>query len=144
MKNRGTVWKRAEDSLKKIHIGKNREYTKGYVLYASKSKPNYFVAKLYNKYDKCWETVSCAYLSILKAKYYIIKEDGDERYFLGWQPPAWDEGGYFWTANRRDFYDCIKRHDTSNHPITFNSVKEAKNLANMQGIVDYRVVKRWK
>lgn len=44
--------------------------------------------------------------------------------YLGWQKPAWDENGYFWT-NKETFRNIIPIYNSSEHPFLFSSKSEA-------------------
>ena len=63
MKNRNRLFKRANDALKKLHCITGSDYSHGYVVGVSKRHPNYFIAMLYNKYEKKWQRVACGYIS---------------------------------------------------------------------------------
>jgi len=66
MRNKSRLFKRAEDALKKIHLKPNSDYSKGYVIGVSKKHPNYFMAMLWDKWDKEWHKVACSYISIYR------------------------------------------------------------------------------
>lgn len=50
--------------------------------------------------------------------------------YLGWQKPAWDESGYFWTSE--DIIRQIVKNSTCDHPFLFNTrkagIKHLKSL----------------
>ncbi|RXZ78120.1 hypothetical protein EBB07_29135 [Paenibacillaceae bacterium] len=45
--------------------------------------------------------------------------------YLGWQPPAWDEDGYFWTSKDVIGEILSLGYNTSEHPFLFNTKEEA-------------------
>lgn len=63
MRNKNRLYKRAEDALKKVHLAPYSDYSKGYIIGVSKKHPNYFIAMLWNKWDKEWQKVFCSYIS---------------------------------------------------------------------------------
>lgn len=46
--------------------------------------------------------------------------------YLGWQSPAWDEDGYFWTS--KDVIKQIVKNNTSEHPFLFDTREKAIKL----------------
>lgn len=61
MKNKGRLYKRAVDALKKDHL--DRRYTKGYVVSVLKSQPNYFNAILWDSWSEEWIKMYCGFIS---------------------------------------------------------------------------------
>lgn len=62
--------------------------------------------------------------------------------YLGWQNPAWDEDGYFWTS-KEIVERIIKANNTSEHPFIFNSRRAAiKHLKTLHIPQKCRVI-RW-
>lgn len=62
---------------------------------------------------------------IKNTKWCITTNDIDKSgiLYLGWQNPAWDESGYFWTS--KDVIESILKNNTAKHPFLFNSKKDA-------------------
>ena len=60
----GRQWKRAL----KAYLAWSVNYSSGYVVNAHKSHPNYYVAKLYNPWEKTWEMGYLAYISTYQNK----------------------------------------------------------------------------
>lgn len=53
---------------------------------------------------------------------------GTEKMYLGWQKPAWDEDGYFWT-NKKTLMEIVHLYNTTDHPFIFSSrTKAIKHL----------------
>lgn len=49
--------------------------------------------------------------------------DGNDVMYLGWQNPAWDEDGYFWT--QKETISEILQNNTVDHPFLFHSREAA-------------------
>jgi len=66
----------------------------------------------------------------------------DEIMYLGWQNPAWDEDGYFWTS--KEIVEKIEEtNNTEEHPFIFTSKRKAiKHLKTLHIPQKCRVV-RW-
>jgi len=61
--------------------------------------------------------------------------------YLGWQTPAWDEDGYFWTS--KEILQGIIANSTPDHPFLFNSRRAAiRHLKSIDIPQKCRVV-RW-
>lgn len=58
--------------------------------------------------------------------------------FLGWQYPAWDESGYFWT----EFYNIpeVLHNNMMEHPFLFESIPDAISHANKMNLRDYALM----
>lgn len=84
-------------------------------------------------------------LSELEHEKWCITTDNfthNEKVYLGWQNPAWDEDGYFWTS-RETVEKIMKTNNTSDHPFIFNSRKSAiKHLKTLQIPQKCKVI-RW-
>ena len=57
--------------------------------------------------------------------------------YLGWQKPAWDESGYFWT----EFHTIseVMHLNTEDHPFIFQSIDDAYNHAEKINLHHYEV-----
>lgn len=64
---KGRQWKRAEDALR-AHLAWSVNCSNGYVVNTHKSHPNYFVAKLYDPWEKTWDNCYLAYISVYQKK----------------------------------------------------------------------------
>ena len=58
----GHQWKRAENALK-AYLTLSVNCSNGHVVNVHKSHPNYYVAKLYNPWEKTWAMCYLAYIS---------------------------------------------------------------------------------
>lgn len=66
----------------------------------------------------------------------------EETLYLGWQNPAWDEDGYFWTS-KDTIKDIISYgSNTRKHPFLFRTEKDAWKFANKLGIKKFSI-KSW-
>lgn len=77
-------------------------------------------------------------------KWCITTKDlvGKDIVYLGWQNPAWDEDGYFWTS-REVIEKIMETHNTKEHPFIFtNKQKAIKHLKTLHIPQKCRVV-RW-
>lgn len=83
-------------------------------------------------------------LSELKHEKWCITTDDlchDGIVFLGWQNPAWDEDGYFWTS--KEVLEEIIANNTPEHPFLFNSRRAAiKHLKSINVPQKCRII-RW-
>jgi hypothetical protein len=80
---------------------------------------------------------------IIAINHGIFGMKSEEPYYLGWQNPAWDEDGYFWTS-KDVIYEIVKdRNNTKEHPFLFESEEQAKNFAEDIQLINYVVVE-WK
>jgi len=61
--------------------------------------------------------------------------------YLGWQPPAWDEDGYFWTSKDTIRGTIEAGYNTKEHPFLFDTKEEARILAIKLELVDSIIVK---
>lgn len=53
-----------------------------------------------------------------------------ETVYLGWQDPAWDDDGYFWTS--KEVIKKIIKNNTPEHPFLFDTkTKAIKHLKNL-------------
>lgn len=61
--------------------------------------------------------------------------------YLGWQNPAWDENGYFWTS-KEVVRKIVETNNTEEHPFIFTSRSKAiKHLKTLHIPQKCRVVK---
>lgn len=75
-------------------------------------------------------------IKLYTGKPVINNSTGDSVKFLGWQDPAWDESGYFWT----EFYNIpdVLHNNIEEHPFIFESIPDAINHAkkiNLHGYI---------
>lgn len=84
-------------------------------------------------------------LSELKHEKWCITTDNLDHsavQYLGWQKPAWNESGYFWTS-KEVLERIINTNNTSDHPFLFNGRRAAiKHLKTLHLPQKCRVV-RW-
>jgi len=73
----------------------------------------------------------------------FIETELNEILYLGWQEPAWDEDGYFWTR-KETIKEMIKDgYIFPEQPFLFDSEEKAKQLAkNIELTKDY-FIKEW-
>jgi len=77
--------------------------------------------------------------------YAITKQSGlfgtqvDRTDYLGWQEPAWDEDGYFWTSKETIYEIHQEGNNTIGHQFLFKTEEQAKRLAVKLEIVDYGI-----
>lgn len=65
----------------------------------------------------------------------------DGTMYLGWQNPAWDEDGYFWTS-KEILEKIVETNNTEEHPFIFTSRNKAiKHLKTLHIPQKCRVVK---
>lgn len=51
--------------------------------------------------------------------------DKNEIMYLGWQNPAWDDDGYFWTSKETIQTILWNGNNTKEHPFLFNTREDA-------------------
>ena len=80
---------------------------------------------------------------IIAINHGIFGMESKELHYLGWQEPAWDEDGYFWTS-RECIIEVLKiGNNTKEHPFLFDTKGEAKKFAKRLKLADY-VIEQWK
>jgi len=78
---------------------------------------------------------------IITSKGGLFETQPDRIDYLGWQNPAWDEDGYFWTSKDTIFEILKEGNNTKEHPFLFDSVKQAKEFAQKLKITDFYIEK---
>lgn len=66
---------------------------------------------------------------IIAPKLFGLPDEGP--WYLAWQPPVWDDDGYFWTSEET-FFEVLKRHpeyNTHPHKFTFKTEEAARAFA---------------
>jgi len=78
---------------------------------------------------------------IIATKGGLFKTQSDRIDYLGWQNPAWDEDGYFWTSKDTIVEILKEGNNTAEHPFLFKSKKGAEKFANKMQITDFYIEK---
>lgn len=69
---------------------------------------------------------------------------GNKTDYLSWQPPVWEDDGYFWT-DKKTFRETIRNGaNTKEHPILFDSRIEAIRFLKRLNILQKCRVIEWK
>ena len=76
---------------------------------------------------------------IIKKEYGLFGINSGEPWYLGWQEPAWDEDGYFWTKKNAIKEILQMGNNTKEHPFLFNTQEQAKKFAKKLKITDYDI-----
>ena len=71
----------------------------------------------------------------------LFGTEPDIIYYLGWQNPAWDEDGYFWTSKDAIFKILKEGNNTKEHPFLFETQVKANWFAKNMDITDYSIEK---